>query len=112
MCFAGQILRKQWLTGKEGGGLASSFGGRPGEQDNLTEERIAHILSEASQAMKAAQPPIQGAQGPPNPNVLAAALAAAAAAASQQNHHHQLDDSRSNDSRSPASAQVSVYQTQ
>ena len=43
-----------------------------------------------------------GPQGPPNPNMLAAAVAAAAAAAQQQ----QQDDSRSNDSRSPASAQV------
>lgn len=99
--FAGQILRKQWLTGKEGGaGGIPSFGGRPGE-DNLTEERIAHILSEASQAMKGGPGGPQQPGQPPNPAVLAAAVAAAAAAAQQQ------DDSRSNDSRSPASAQVS-----
>jgi len=71
--------------------------GRPDE--NMSDERIAQILNEANQAMKGGQLP----NAPPGvPANLAAAVAAAAAAAQQQ------EDARSNDSRSPASAQVLI----
>ncbi|XP_065336946.1 homeobox protein cut isoform X4 [Cloeon dipterum] len=91
----GEISRKQWLTGKEGAPNLPPFGGRPDEQ--IAEERIAHILSEASQAMKG---PLAGA--PPGVQANLAAAVAAAAAAAQQ------EDARSTDSRSPASAQEKV----
>lgn len=102
--FVGEISRKQWLTGKEGGG-GGGGGGPPGmppfgrPDENMSDERIAQILNEANQAMKGGQLP----NAPPGvPANLAAAVAAAAAAAQQQ------EDARSNDSRSPASAQVKV----
>lgn len=104
--FVGEISRKQWLTGKEGGGGGGGGGGGPpgmppfGRPDeNMSDERIAQILNEANQAMKSGQLP----NAPPGvPANLAAAVAAAAAAAQQQ------EDARSNDSRSPASAQVRI----